>query len=139
MTKYIVNHNNDLNSENSQFMLQGISGSASPSSTSNVDWQFPQERWVTGGMLFVKNGHWGDTVTVSVVSKDGQGNATTIKTFVDSFKVREDSQHQLSIEAGYPVLVSGQLYLRIRYVNTSLLETSHVAVNLYSHIPADVP
>lgn len=139
MTAYMISKVTELSANNSFYRLQGISGSAGPAQVTNIDWQFPEERWLTGGMCAVKGGHWGDTITVQLVVKDGQGNVTVINEMIKDLYVMDDTQRQGEVEVTYVSLIPQGVYIRLVYTNTHATDTAQVAMNMYTHKPADIP
>lgn len=137
MTVFIIKKTAELSPENSTFSLQGFSGAASANSTTNIDYLISTERWLTGGVLLVNNGNWGDSLHIQVIDKDnvlGYGSNVVLQQFITNFYVRPDSVFQEKLEVPYVSLLVAGLYVRIVYTNTSLFEVG-VACNLYLHKP----
>lgn len=138
MTTLNVRKLEQLDSDKADFRLQGISGTASANTTTNIDWKFPEERWINGGQLLCKGHIWGDTITVQLIDKDnvlGYGANTVLNTFTENFAVSADVQQQILITLESIALVPANVYFRIKYTNTNLLTSVSVAFNLFSHLP----
>lgn len=138
MTIFSLLRASDLTTKNSVYKLQGFTGTGTANTTTNIDWVFPQERWVSGGLVFVKTPHWGDKITIQIIDIDntlGYGANTVLREFATDFMVRDDSQFQCHIEIGYVALVYSGLYARIVYTNSHASEDSKVSLNLITHIP----
>jgi hypothetical protein len=103
----------------------------------SYDWKFPEERWLTGGVLKAQ-GDWGSNVSLQVIDIDnvmGYGANVVLDEFVTSFYITDVVQDQISKEFNYPALVPANLYLRVKFNNISLTNTGKVALNIFSHIP----
>lgn len=128
----------DLDANRAVFLIQGISGTAYASSTTTIDWKFPEERWLSGGRLLVSGGTWGDTIDIQLVDKDntlGGGANLVLNEHVTDYRVNPSSTDQGEYHSPYIALVPANTYLRIKYTNTSLLSTARVALNLFTHVP----
>lgn len=137
-TSLYVRRVSDLDADKALFAVQGMKGTATANSTTNIDWKFPEERWVSGGMLLVNNGVWGDHVSLEIVDKDnilGYGADTVLNTFATNFYIQPGNQLQGIIECPYIAQIPANIYLRVKYTNISLLTAAGVAFNLFSHIP----
>jgi hypothetical protein len=138
MTIHIIKRASELSPDNSIFSLVGFSGEASPNNTSNIDFLFNQERWITGGTLLVKGGSWGDSLSIQVVDRDnilGYGPNLVLLQFISDFKVNPEAILQEKIEVSYVSLIAAGLVLRVKYNNTSTTEVVDVACNLFLHQP----
>lgn len=135
---YAVRKVADLDADRARFKIQGFKGTAAVNTTTNIDWKLPEERWTSGGILLAQGPHWGDKISLSIVDKDnvlGAGANYVLDTFVEDFYLISDSQFQIQIEAPYIALVPANVYVRIAYSNTSLLDPVECAMNLTTHIP----
>lgn len=138
MTQYIIKKLAELNGEISRFRVQGYSGTAAANSTTSLDFVIADERWISGGELAVKGGHWGDTFTLKVVDVDntqGAGAGYVIRTLVDNYPVRDDVQLQINIDMPYVSLIPPGLYYRVVYTNTHATEAAQVGLMMHTHIP----
>jgi hypothetical protein len=139
MTVYNINTMEEITRANSRAKTQGIICDAAVpvNATTDYDWAFPQERWMTGGIL-MGCGDWGSNVTLQVVDKDnvlGYGSGVVIDEFVSTFYILDTAQVQISKEFNYPALVPAGLYIRLKFHNSSLTNTGKVILNIFSHVP----
>lgn len=137
MTIYSIFKVDELNSVNSVFRLQGMGGTAAPNTMTPIDFQMPEDRWVSGGVLVTGAVTWGDTLSIKVIDKDnilGYGANTVLRTFAKDIHFPGNA-FSMSITVPYVAFVLAGLYFRIEYTNTSLIATAQIALNLYTHIP----
>lgn len=138
MTIHYVRRVADLDADKAKYKLQGFKGTATVNSTTTIDWKFPEERWVSGGILLAQGTHWGDKVALQIIDKDnvlGYGANTVLDEYVTDFYLVTDTEFQVQLESPYVALVPANVYLRLLYTNTSLLDAVEVAFNLVTHIP----
>lgn len=138
MPGIMVRRLTDLSPDNSLYKCQGFSGTAAANTTTDIDFKFPQERWLSGGALFVKGGNWGDTCTIQIVDVDnilGFGANTVLREFITNFAICDDSQFQIRIEVPYVSVVPQDIYMRIKYTNNNATNSCQVACNIFTHIP----
>lgn len=138
MTIFYIRRVHDLDADKANFNIQGIRGTASVLTTTNIDWALPQERWISGGILLASGTHWGDKISLQLIDIDnvlGYGANTVLGEYVTDFYVVTDSQLQCQLEAPYVALVPAGVYVRIKYTNTSALDPVEVALNLITHVP----
>lgn len=135
MTKHVLYRKSDLSQQNSMFMLEGIKGVANAGQTTNIDWQLPQERWVTGGQLILENHASGDSVSYYVVYKY-QGGESVVGQFANNFYPVTDKQEQISIDVDYLSRLDAGLWIRIAYTSVGQTNVT-VKLNLFSHIPKE--
>jgi hypothetical protein len=139
MTQYIIKKASELSSDNSVYSLTGFSGTAYASSTSNIEYKMPGERWLVGGTLLVGGGNWGDSATIQIVDKDnilGYGAGLVLNQFVTNLQIRPDVTLQEKLEVSYVSLIPKDIYIRIVYTNTGNTAVG-VACNLFIHRPKD--
>lgn len=138
MTVHYIRKVADLDADRAKYRLQGIAGTAGADSTTDIDWRFPEERWITGGIFAVNNGNWGDSATIQIIDIDnvlGYGANVVLDTFAENYGVMSDQQFQGDIECPYVALIPAGLYIRIKYTNTSESTAAQILLNLHSHIP----
>lgn len=127
----------DLDADKAKYRIQGISGTATAGATTDIDWKFPEERWMHGASFLCKDHVFGDKATVQVVDKDnvlGFGAGVVVDTFAEDFYVAEDQQNQGQITCNYIALVPANLYLRVKYTSVGGANVG-VKLNLFTHIP----
>lgn len=134
----------DLDSDKAKYRLQGFKGTAAVANIitgpvlTNIDWKFPEDRWISGGILIAKGTHWGDKIALQIIDKDnilGYGANFVLDEYVSDFYLISDSEFQIQIESPYIALVYGNLYLRVAYTNSSTTDAVEVAMNVVCHIP----
>ncbi len=138
MTIHIIRRYSELSAENSVFRLQGFGGTAAANTTTDIEWAFPEERWMTGGFVIAKDVTWGDTLTIKIVDKDnvlGMGSNLVIRTFVENMRLRSDAQWQGQIDVQYVTLIPAGIYVRAQYTNTHASNAAALGINLFTHIP----
>lgn len=116
-----------------------IAFSATANQTSIYDYKFTQSYLVRGVTFFSNDATLGDYIIVQLVDKDGilgQGSNYVIKTIVNKAYVSStNNSGPLKFEdisaAELPI---PNLYLRISYTNTSLLNIAHIYANLILYI-----
>lgn len=138
MPQYYVRRVQDLDADKAKYKLQGFKGTASINSTTNIDWKLPEERWISGGILLAQGTHWGDKLCLQIIDKDnvlGFGTNFVLDEYVTDFYMVTDSEFQIQMEAPYVALIPANVYIRIVYTNTSVLDPVEVAFNLVTHIP----
>lgn len=137
MTQYILKKLSDLTSENSVLCVQGVKGLAAPNEESHIDYEFTDERWLTGAFVIVRGGHWEDSASVHIMFKNANDEDVVIFTFADNVVISSDSEFQLQIEVPYPSFLVPGVFLRVIYTNNHLTETVKVGLNLITHRPKD--
>lgn len=128
----------DLDADKARFKLQGFKGIAEVDSTSNIDFKLPEDRWISGGVFIAQGTHWGDKICLQIVDIDnimGYGAGLVLDEYVTDFYLVTDAEFQVQLESPYIALVPANLYIRIKYFNTSLLDPVEIAFNLVTHIP----
>lgn len=110
--------------------------------SANIDYKLPEERYVTGGTLLVKNAEMGDYISASVVDVDSVipepyraatcENWPIVATYIIKAWV-EASGNTMSLQKidTYPLnaKISNALYLRVAYTAANSGNTRTVAVN----------
>lgn len=138
MTALNVRKVSELDADKAKFKLQGFKGTMSVNATTNLDWKFPEDRWVSGAILLAQGTHWGDKICLQIIDIDnalGYGANTVLDEYVTDFYLVTDTEFQVQIESSYVALIPANVYLRVKYTNTSVLDPVEVALNLISHIP----
>lgn len=128
----------DLDADKALYKIQGFKDIASTNSTSNLDFKFTEQCWVSGGILLAQGTHWGDYICLQIIDKDnvlGYGANVVLNEYVSNFYMVSDSEFQLQIESPYIALIPANVYLRIKYTNVSIIDPVEVAFNLVTHIP----
>jgi hypothetical protein len=116
----------ELSSDILNFRGTGITGTATAGTSTNIDYQLPEDRLVLGAYAILSNHVLGDSMTVQVVDKDGlyYPAGTVLNQFTSSWYVASDTQTQRGMEAPYPAKILAGLYLRCIYTSTGLLNVA---------------
>jgi hypothetical protein len=124
----------DFDADKVNFAGFGISGTATATTTTNIDYKLTEERLVYGGHAIVKNHAFGDYMALKVVDVDnilGLGAGTVLGTYLSNWYLAEDVQSQPAVMVEYPTKVLANLYLRIAY--TSVGNTNvDVKINIFA-------
>jgi hypothetical protein len=138
MTIHYVRRVSDLDADKARYKLQGFKGTAAVNTTTNIDFELPEERWVSGGILMAQGTHWGDKICLQIIDINnvlGAGYNFVVDEYVTDFYLVTDSEFQIQIESPYVALIPAGLFVRIKYTNTSVLDPVECVMNLVSHIP----
>lgn len=124
----------EFNSNTVNFKGIGVSGTAAPLVTTDIDYQIPYDVCFTSGNLILGGQNFGDTVTLQVVDVDGilAPRGTVLGESLKDWNVVSDSQYQHGAETTYPVKLLQGLYVRIKYTNIGLMSVS-VRANFKFH------
>lgn len=128
----------ELDADRATYKMQGFKGTAAVNTITNIDWKVPEDRWISGGILLAQGTHWGDKVCLQIVDKDnvlGYGANVVLNEYVTDFYLVTDTEFQVQMEAPYIALIPANVYIRIAYTNTSLLDPVETVLNLITHIP----
>lgn len=114
---------------------KGFSGTVPFGTTANVQVKITEERWINGVELILKNHADGDYINFQVVDVDnvlGYGAGLVLKEFGDSWQIKTDTQAQGLISFPYCAKVLANLYVRVVYVSTGVLNVT-VKCNMLLH------
>ena len=136
MTGYLITRSAELTAQNSNFMLQGAKGVALANAVTDIEFQLPQERWLSGGTVVIPAGNDGDKMDFFVAIKSGGVDVYT-KKFADSIYVVPGVVTAIDEIINYTTLVPSGAFLRLRYTNAGSSNVNVVA-RWRTHIPADV-
>ena len=117
------------------FRGTGISGTATAGTTTNIDYQMPEERYINGIRLVLNGQVFGDSVNFEVVDVDniiGLGAGVVLDQFGKDWYVNPDMACQGDIIIDYPAKVVQGLYIRMAYQSTGSNDVG-VKANLYLH------
>lgn len=112
----------------------GIKGSIPANTTGVIDTLITDDSLFKGMKLIAMTTTFGDTVSVTVVDKDGvyAPAGTVLLSPVLNFNISTDQQLQADYESVAPFKLLGGLYLRITYISTGgLLSTTKIGVDLF--------
>jgi hypothetical protein len=122
-------HKSQFNSSNVNFNGLSCFGSCAPSATATADLSLADDHFITGGIFIVKNGKFGDKVSLQVVHP----TLGVVNQFVTDYGIIGDSQLQFTMDEDYPAKIPAGLKLRILYVATSELLTREFCLNYTLH------
>jgi hypothetical protein len=117
--------------------MSGISGVTSEAGVNKIDKQFSEERWLSGGILLVKGGKWGDKLNLQIVDVTGllgYGTEFVLRTFAEDFYINPDATFQIRYDVPYIGKLPSFLTIRIAY-NATDADERKIALNLVTHIP----
>jgi hypothetical protein len=134
-SKLIILQTKDFSAENVFFNGQGVLGTVTAGSSSNVDLKILDDCFITGGILRTNGSNFGDYAHVQIVDIDnmlGYGANTVLRQFITNWYMRSDAQQQIETELSYPAKILAGLYIRIVYHSTGSTNVS-VAMNYDLH------
>lgn len=124
------------NTDDLRFRGTGITGIATKNTSTNIDYRMPENRFINGADLILKDQEWGDSIKFQVVDIDnllGYGAGVVLDEFGTDWQVVSDQQNQGQIIIPYPALVNAGLYIRIVYTSTGTVNDVSVKCNLFLH------
>lgn len=123
------------NTDNMRFRGTGISKTISAGTTDNLDYKLPENRFLNGVQLIVKNHIFADKIKFQVIDKDnilGFGTNVVLDEFATDWHLAEDTQNQGQFIVPYPALINANLYIRLVYISTGTTDVE-LACNLFLH------
>jgi len=120
---------------NFRFRGTAMEGTATKTSTTNIDFKLTEERYLNGGQMIIKNHVIGDYVKFQVIDKDnilGYGSNVVLDEFISKWYIT-DTSTQPEILLAYPAKIVANLYIRIIYVSVGTLLDVNFYCNLYLH------
>lgn len=124
------------NTDNFLFRGTGFTNTATKNSTTNIDYKLPEDRFINGLELILKNHVFGDTVCLKVVDVDnilGYGAGVVLNQFGYTWNVYDDRQNQGIILIPYPAKILKDLYIRLTYVSHGTTDDVQVGANVFFH------
>lgn len=121
------------NSDGFRFRGDSFSGSVAASTTTDIDFEISQERYINGGRLLIDNIGSNDKMTFQVVDKNnvmGYGANLVLDQFIKDYFV--PTTGNLEVRLDYPAKIYAGLFLRLKYTSTHESGCS-VKCNLYLH------
>lgn len=116
----------DVETSKIQPEIIGVSGTASFASTTNIDTKINDDCLIRGIVFLCKNQIFNDTVTISIIDKDGVYFPvnTVVSTPVTNWNLNADQQLQAEYDSITPQKILGGLYIRITYVSSGLVNVT---------------
>jgi len=122
-------HKSQFQSNNVNFNGQSCFGSCEATQTTNTDLTMTDDHFLTGGVLIIKNGKFGDKITLQVIHP----TLGVVNQFVTNFGVISDSEFQFKMVEDYPAKIFAGLSLRVVYIATLELGTRSFCLNYDLH------
>lgn len=122
-------HIDQFTSDAVQFAGSSATGDALENANSNIDYTCPFDLCITGAVLLVKDGKFGDKCCLQVVHPV----AGVINEFATDWAIASDQQKQFELALTYPANIPSGLSLRLLYKATSEAGTRKVAINYLNH------
>jgi hypothetical protein len=122
-------HTDQFTSDNVQFAGSSAFGDAPENTNTNVDYTCPFDLCITGAVLLVKGGKFGDKCCLQVVHP----TYGVVNEFATDWAIASDIQKQFELDLKYPANLAAGLKLRIYYKATSETGTRNVAINYLNH------
>ena len=122
-------HVDQFNSDAVQFAGAAACGDAAENTNTSVDYTCPFDLCITGAVLLVKDGKFGDKCCLQVVHP----TYGVINEFATDWAIASDTQKQFELALNYPANLPTGLKLRLLYKATSEAGTRKVAVNYLNH------
>lgn len=118
-----------------RFRGTGISGTATKNSTTNHDYNLPEDRFLNGVELLLCDHEFGDTVKFQVVDVDGvvYPAGTVLDEFATDWNIASDTQRQGPYILPYPALIYSWMYIRVVYNSTGTVNDVKFKANLFLH------
>lgn len=117
------------------FRGSGVSGTATKTTTTNIDYNMTEDRYLNGVEIFLRNQDWGDTIKLQVVDVDGAVYAagTVLDEFGTDWHVATDTERQGPYILPYPALVNSVFYIRLAYTSVGATNDVDIKANLFLH------
>jgi hypothetical protein len=122
--------------DNMRFRGTGTQGTATKTTSSNIDLKVTETKFVNGLEMVAKNHVFGDSAHFQVVDVDnilGAGAGLVLDQFGTNWYLAEDVQRQGPYILPYPAQVLAGLYLRIVYNSVGTTDDVELKVNYFLH------
>lgn len=129
MTAKRFTHVSQFTSDNVLFAGTGKMGDAAENSNTNIDCTCPYDLCITGAVMLVKGGAFGDKCSLQVVHPV----AGVLSEFVTDWGVSEDAQKQFELQLDYPANLPAGLIIRLVYKADANAGTRKVTMNYLLH------
>jgi hypothetical protein len=129
MTAKRFTHTDQFTSDNVQFAGASASGDAAENTETNVDYTCPFDLCITGAVLLVNGGKFGDKCSLQVVHP----SYGVVNEFATDWAIASDQQKQFELALTYPANIPSGVKLRLLYKATSEAGTRNVAINYLNH------
>lgn len=117
------------------FRFRGASftGTCLTNTTSNIDYEITQDRYINGGRLIINNIGTDDKISFQVIDKNnvmGFGSNVVLDEFITDFYIPQDGSLEVSLD--YPAKILAGLFIRLVY-SCSHASGCTIKCNLYLH------
>lgn len=116
--------------------FKGISGTATKDTTTNIDYELTEDRYINGVRLMLKDHVDGDYVDFQIIDIDnilGLGANTVLDEFGSTWYMDSAIRTQPDVIVPYPAKILKDLYIRIKYTSVGTTNNVKVRANLYLH------
>ncbi len=117
------------------FAGNGVTGTATKNTTTDIDFKLPANLWLSGGEVLVKDHVFGDWFEIQVIDIDnvlGGGANVVLKTYVNKWYVHP-SVFCEELESPYAGEVLKDLYIRVKYHSTGITTDVSLSANYKLH------
>lgn len=124
------------NSDGFRFRGQGVAGTATKTTGTNIDYKLAEARHVNGIRILLKDHAWGDSCHFEVVDVDnvlGLGAGYVVDRFGDTWYIDPNISTQPDVIIPYPASIPANLYIRLIYNSVGVTTDVSVQFNLFLH------
>lgn len=124
------------NTDGLKFRGTGVKGTALKGITeqqptiTNIDYILPEDRYINGIEIFLKNHKAEDTINLQVVHPI---NNDVLDEFSTNWNIAEDTERQGQYVVPYPALIYQGFILRMAYTATGIINNVDVKANYFLH------
>jgi hypothetical protein len=122
-------HVDQFNSDAVQFAGASATGDAAENTNTNIDYTCPYDLCITGAVMLVKGGVFGDKCSLQVVHP----TYGVLNEFATDWAIAEDTQKQFELALEYPANLPTGLKIRLVYKANATAGTRKVAMNYLLH------
>lgn len=132
---WVATKHNELDNLRVRPYMDAFSFTATANSTSQGDYKFLVNMYITSIDHVLGGGNAGDYVVLQVVDVDnilGNGADTVVGQPIKKHWINPTADF-IQTELAYPIRAYKNLYLRVKYTNTNVLATVAVRINVNGH------
>ena len=117
------------------FRGKGIEGTITAGQTQNIDYKLTEDREFDEVVIVLYGHVFGDKADLQFVDVDGvyYPAGTVLATFFYDYYFASDTQNQGILKVDYPGSLLKDLYLRLKYYSTGVIDDVKVKANLFLH------
>lgn len=123
------------NADGFRVRFKGISGTATNSTSTNIDYCVLEERYINGIRLILTDHHTDDAINFQIVDVDnvlGYGAGLVLDEFGSTWSIDSTVSTQSDVIVPYPAKIIAGLYIRLVYISAGSVDVK-VKANLYLH------